>query len=132
MEELAGKNRSNIAASILSNPELLEKAYNRSTESEGVAQQELDTYLQSYEAYATRLQNSLQELATTTIDIGFLKDITSLATGAVEGINSLSNAFGGLNVVIGTVAGILETKLGGGFLNFNSKNGFSSPFLQMF
>jgi len=44
------KNRSNIAASILQNPELLEQAYTASQNSEGVGQKELDIYLDSVEA----------------------------------------------------------------------------------
>ena len=47
VEELAGKNRSNIASSILLNPQLLEDVYKTSQNSSGSAQKELDSYLDS-------------------------------------------------------------------------------------
>ena len=49
LENLAGKNRSNIAASILQNADLLKSVYESSQDSEGSAQQELDAYLDSIE-----------------------------------------------------------------------------------
>ena len=49
LETLAGKNRANIAASILQNPEMLRSVYEDSQTSEGSAQQELDAYLDSIE-----------------------------------------------------------------------------------
>ena len=47
VEELAGKNRSNIASSILLNPQLLEDVYKTSQNSANSAQKELDSYLDS-------------------------------------------------------------------------------------
>lgn len=49
IELLAGKNRANIAASILSNPDLLRDVYETSLDSAGSAQAELDKYLASIE-----------------------------------------------------------------------------------
>ena len=42
IEVLGGKNRSNIAASILDNPEMLEDVYKSAQNASGSAQQELD------------------------------------------------------------------------------------------
>lgn len=55
VETLAGKNRSNIAASILQNPEMLEEVYEKSKDSAGSAQQELDKYLDSITGKVTKL-----------------------------------------------------------------------------
>lgn len=49
LENLAGKNRSNIAASILQNGEMLRSVYEDSQNSAGSAQEELDKYLDSIE-----------------------------------------------------------------------------------
>ena len=125
------KNRSNIASSILLNPELLENAYNRSVNGQGVAQQELDTFMDSLESRTNTLKNSIQELANSTFDVEWLKDITSLANSAVQGITGLVDAFGGLNTIIGVVSGGIMTKLGGGVLNFDNRNGFISPFINL-
>ena len=49
LENLAGKNRSNIAASIIQNGEMLRSVYEDSQNSVGSAQEELDKYLDSIE-----------------------------------------------------------------------------------
>lgn len=49
LETMAGKNRANIAASILQNAELLRSVYEDSQNSEGSAQEELDAHLGSIE-----------------------------------------------------------------------------------
>jgi len=49
------KNRSNIAASILQNPEMLEEVYESSKKSAGSAQQELDKYLDSITGKVAKL-----------------------------------------------------------------------------
>jgi hypothetical protein len=113
VETLAGKNRSNIAASILSNPEMLKEVYETSKQSQGSAQQELDKYLDSVEGHISRLQNRLQELAAVTIDSEWLKDIVDLGTGAIKIITELVDTFGGLNSVIGIAGGLLIQKNGG-------------------
>ena len=47
LETIAGKNRSNIAASILQNGEMLKSVYEDAQNSEGSAEQELNSYLDS-------------------------------------------------------------------------------------
>lgn len=49
IELIAGKNRSSVAASILSNPELLQESYETALDSAGSAQEELNKYLDSIE-----------------------------------------------------------------------------------
>ena len=51
LETIAGKNRANIAASILQNSDMLRSVYEDSQTSEGSAQQELDKYLDSIEGF---------------------------------------------------------------------------------
>lgn len=123
VETLAGKNRSNIAASILSNPEMLKEVYETSKQSQGSAQQELDKYLDSVEGHISRLQNRLQELAAVTIDSEWLKDIVDLGTGAIKVITQITKAFGGLNSIIGVAGGLFLQKSGFGLLNYNKYSG---------
>jgi TP901 family phage tail tape measure protein len=49
IEELGGKNRSNVVSAVLSNYQLLEEVKNTSLTSEGSAQDELNKYLESLE-----------------------------------------------------------------------------------
>lgn len=63
LEVLAGKNRSNVAASILQNPELLTSVYEEAlTESQGSVQKELDAQLESIESHLNSLKNSWDNL----------------------------------------------------------------------
>lgn len=119
VEQLAGKNRSNIAASILQNPELLRQSYEAAQNSQGVGQKELDVYLDSVEAKLKKLQNRLQELAAVTIDSEWLKALVDFGTQAIQVFTKLSETFGGLNVIIGSVMGIMMQKSGKGIFNYD-------------
>lgn len=117
------KNRSNIAASILQNPEMLEEVYEKSKDSAGSAQQELDKYLDSITGKVTKLQNAIQQLSFNVIDSEPLKVIIDLLTGAVKLVNTLVENVGSLNLVIGGAAGILTTKFGKGFFKYTEEDG---------
>jgi len=110
------KNRSNIAASILQNPDLLRNAYETSVNSAGTGMKELNVYTDSVNAKMQQLQNHLQELAAVTIDSQWLKDLIDLGTKAVEFVTSLVDEFGGLSAILGTIGGILTQKMGLGLL----------------
>ena len=117
------KNRSNIAASILSRPDLLEEAYQRSLTSQGVAQQELDRYLDSLVAKTTQLHNRLTELASVSVSTDFLKDMVELGTGAVEVITSLVDKIGSLAPITGIATGVLSQAFGAGMWSQNQRTG---------
>lgn len=117
VEELAGKNRSNIASSILLNGDVLESVYNSSQNDYlNSADQELDKYLDSIDGRLAKLHNRLQELAAVSIDSTWLKNMIDFGTKAVEVITSLSKSFGGLNLVIGGLVGGLLQRSGYGKL----------------
>lgn len=120
------KNRSNIAASILQNPELLEQAYIASQNSQGVGQKEFDVYAQSITARMAELKNRLQELAAVTIDSQWIKDLVSFGTSAIKTITKLSKTFGGLNLAIGGALGFLLQKTGYGITSFDKLTGTRS------
>ena len=104
----------NIAASILQNPELLEKSYEAAQHSEGVGQKELDIYLDSISARIQKLQNHLQELAAVNVDTDWLKDIISLFDKAIQAITVFTDKVGGLNTVVGIAVGTLLGTTGNG------------------
>lgn len=113
VETLGGKNRSNIASSILLNGDILEQVYNASkNESTGSAQKELNTYLDSVEGKTTQITNNLQKLSAETIDTEGFKTLLDLANNLLSVINSLAEAFGGLNLAISAIAGIQLQKHG--------------------
>lgn len=118
VEYLAGKNRANIAASILNAPDLLENVYKASQQSEGSAQQELDKYLDSIDGKLTQTQNHLQELANVTINsdslktmLDILNSILPAITGIVDNVGLLQTALIGLAGVQGARGAGLIYKL---------------------
>ena len=126
LELLAGKTRSNILASILQDPNLLEEAYVASTQSQGVGQMELNAYLDSIEAKLAQLKNRLSELAAVTIDSSWLKSIIDFGTGAIKVVTTLSKSIGGLNIVIGALVGGFLQKTGYGLLNYDKTTGITT------
>lgn len=102
---------------------MLEEVYEKSKDSAGSAQQELDKYLDSITGKVTKLQNAIQQLSFNVVDSEPLKVIIDLLTGAVKLVNTLVENVGGLNLVIGGVAGILTTKFGKGFFKYTEEDG---------
>ena len=89
IELMAGKNRSNILAAILQNPDVLKNAYNTSTNSEGSAQKELNTYLDSIEGRLTKLKSNFEKLSSDIISEDAVKTIISLGDAIVSVTDSV-------------------------------------------
>ena len=118
LEVLAGKNRSNVAASILQNPELLTSAYESAMNSDGSAQEELYKYLDSIEGKITQLKNNVQEFWNAVIDsdtakelIDFLSKVVHIATTIVEKGYALPAVITG---IVGAFSAYSSAKKGGG------------------
>ena len=103
LEIIAGKNRSNVLASILQNPELLENVYKTAQNSSGSALEELKKYKEGVEGTINELQNTWEEAWTNTLSSGFIKwgvnaaetflNVTSAASGLVPVIANLIALF---------------------------------------
>lgn len=100
VEELAGKNRSNIASSILLNPQLLEDVYKTSQNSANSAQNELNAYLDSIEGKMTQLENRAQEFWYKVIDSDVIKNGITLLTDLLEVGTKFVDTFGLLGTSI--------------------------------
>lgn len=120
LETLAGKNRANIAASILQNPDILKSVYESSQDSDGSAQKELDSYLDSIEGKISKFQNEIQEFWYNLISSDTIKFIVDVGTTTLDVINGI---IGGLNE-LGVVGGVVKTAIAGaigmGISNFVS------------
>lgn len=110
LEMLAGKNRSNILASILQSPETLREAYESSVnDSAGSAQEELEKYLDSIEGKIAQFQNEVQEFWYNLISSETIKGIVDIGTKVMD---FLGNIVGHLNEIetiglgLGAVFGI--------------------------
>lgn len=106
VEELAGKNRSNIASAILQDPEQLEAVKKSSEEAFGSAEEELSKYLDSIEGKTQQFTNQWQELAATLGDTDMIKNAISAATSFLSVITNLVKNIGGLSAALGVLGGI--------------------------
>lgn len=120
LETLGGKRGSQAVASILDNPKMLEAAYERALDSEGVAQQELDAQLNSIDGHLKEMTNRAQEFWTTFINSDTIKGVVdlgtaflNLGTGASKFFDALPGS-GDLNVLSALIGGILSFKGAGG------------------
>lgn len=115
LEMMAGKNRSNILASILQHPELLTDVYNDSANNyQNSAQNELNTYLDSIEAKTTKIKESWSQLWQSEGTTNTFKSLLDIGNGAINILDKI-----GLNNVLGGAAGIVGSKsLGWGGTNY--------------
>jgi len=89
LEKMAGKNRSNILASMLESPEVLRNAYEEAQDAAGSAAKENEKYIDSIEGRTKALKNQLQELTTTTVKSGFIKGLVSAGTEVLKIITDI-------------------------------------------
>lgn len=120
VELLAGKNRSNIAASILLNPDTLEDVYNQASNANGSAQQELDKYLDSITAKLAQFTNQIHEFWNGLISSDVIKFFIDLGNHAMN----LVNTFGSIQSTLVAISFILGTKKLNIFNTVIGKDGF--------
>lgn len=102
VEFIAGKNRSNIAASILNDPKLLEDVYQSSQNSEGSAMEENQKYLESIEGRMNRLKNKWQEVWTSDEVSDSIKNLLDILENALD-TGSIDKFTEGLKNIIGFI-----------------------------
>lgn len=96
LEMMAGKNRSNILASVLQSPEVLEEAYAYALDSEGSAMRENEAYLESIEAHLSQLKNAWDALWINENNREVITFFLDLAKSVLEVVNN----FGVLNTLL--------------------------------
>lgn len=113
LETIAGKNRSNIAASILQNGEMLKSVYEDAQNSEGSAEQELNSYLDSVDGKLQQLSNRAQEFWFKVIDSETIKNGIDLLTNLTKGATDFVDTIGILPTLLtGIGAGIAVKNVG--------------------
>lgn len=83
------KNRANVASSILLSPDLLTEVYEKASNANGSAQQELDKYLDSITAKLQQFTNEVHEFWTGLIDSDVVKFFVELGTQLLNVINNV-------------------------------------------
>lgn len=110
LETIAGKNRANEVAALISNWGNVETAVVDATNAEGSAARENEKYMEHLQSALDRFQAAWQELSVTTLNSGFLTNIVDFGTDALNVINDLIEQFGVLKPLIASLfagAGLL-------------------------
>jgi len=105
LELMAGKNRANIAASIIQNPKTLREAYEASLSSEGSALEENQKYLDSISGHLDQLKNKWQEVWS-----GTGRDVVNPILDIASGILDIVNNIGLLQTALMGVAAFFGAK----------------------
>lgn len=106
LETIAGKNRSNIAASILQNGDMLREVYQQAQDSDGSAEKELDAYLDSIEGKMAQLKNRGQEFWATTINTEAVKSVISFLTEGLNLVTQLVDKIGLIGPALAAIGGV--------------------------
>lgn len=89
LENVAGKNRANIAASIFQNPELLKKAYASSQSADNSAMRENEKYVQSISGHLAQLKNAWQEMWANAANREVINFFIDAAKAVVNFVNAI-------------------------------------------
>lgn len=109
LEDIAGKTRSNIAASIFQNPEMLKEAYANALNSAGTGERENAAFLDSIEGRIVLLKNALQSMWTNAINSDVLKFFVDLGTAIVKIVDNV----GALNSIFLALGAYMAIKNNG-------------------
>ena len=88
LEMLAGKNRSNAMAAMLTNIEDLEGAYQDALDAEGSAMAENEKQLNSIQGRITLFKNAVQTMWSDALDSSWIKFFVNLGTAVVKAVDS--------------------------------------------
>lgn len=89
LETLAGKNRANIAASILQNGDMLRSVYQDSQTSEGSALEENEKYMESISGHLDQLKNKWQEVWANTATRDSINMVIDLGKALLEVVDTI-------------------------------------------
>lgn len=113
IEELAGKNRSNIASAILQDPTQLEAVKKSSEEAMGSAEKELNSYLDSIDGKMAQLENRAQEFWFKVVDSEAIKNGIDLLSTLLKGATDFVDTVGLLPTILtGIGAGLSFKNIG--------------------
>lgn len=89
LENVAGKVRANIAASIFQNPELLKEAYASSQSADNSAMKENEKYMQSISGHLAQLKNAWQEVWANAANRDVINFFIDLGTAVLKFVNTI-------------------------------------------
>lgn len=129
LELIAGKQRGNQVAAILSNWEAAESSLEAAMDSTGSAVQENERYLDSIAGKSAQLKAAFEQLSNTLLNSDIIKFFLDLGIGATDAANGVAELTGVLPILTTALSTLAAVKLGAfeGFLASSSK---SSDFVE--
>ena len=121
LETIAGKNRANDVAALISNWEQVEKAMQAATNAEGTASAEQAKYMDSMQGRLNTLKATWQSLSNTFIKSDFLKGLISGLTSTLSLLDTLVSKTGAIPTLISTIFAVVAIKNGGFFKTIESE-----------
>lgn len=103
LETVAGKQRSNAVAALISNWSNVEKAVEAASNAEGTAAAENEKYMQSMQGKLDSLNASLQALSNTVLSSDLIKFLVDGLSGIVDIVDGITHSFGVLGTTIATI-----------------------------
>jgi TP901 family phage tail tape measure protein len=107
LELVAGKEQANVASSLIQNWEDAEGALEAGLNSFGSAARENAKYLDSLQGHVARFRNAVNDFWGSNVMSDTLKDIVDTGTTLIYVLKSLTDTFGGLNLIIFAVTASL-------------------------
>lgn len=122
LETIAGKNRANDVAALITNWNQVEKAMKSAMEAEGSATTENAKYMESIQGRLDALTASWQALSNTVVNSDFVKVLLDDLTDLVDTLDFVIDKVGLLPTLLTTIAGVSAFKGNFGFFNtFNTE-----------
>lgn len=103
LETVAGKQRSNAVAALISNWSNVEKAVEAASNAEGTAEAENEKYMQSMQGKLDSLNASWQALSNTFLSSDLIKFLVDGLSGIVDIVDGITHSFGVLGTAIAAV-----------------------------
>lgn len=104
LEIIAGKQRGNDIAALLTNMKQAENVLQTSLKSSGSSLQEQEEYMKGIEYSADRLKASFQELSSDTISSDFVKGVMDLGNGLINIVDEFVEKAGVIPSILTTIA----------------------------
>ena len=104
LETIAGKNRANDVAALISHFDTAIKMVDTAENAAGSARSENEKYLDSLQGRIDVMTSSIQAFSTTALDSSLFKGIISGATEAIDVFSSLIDTIGVIPTIIGAAA----------------------------
>lgn len=121
LETIAGKNRANDVAALISNMENAIAMNETAMDAAGSAARENENYVESLQGHIDALTATWQAFANTVMESDFLKGLIKGATGVLDFFDNLIDKIGLIPTLIGTALGAMSFKNLGLFRTQDSK-----------